>query len=229
MIRYYDTSDNLLYTLTIDATSTGNGGQALTSTDADGKIISIPAHEGAQNNNSLINALRNINASTWDYYIVDLTDSGGSASSHQMLYFKHCYDNRFKHYQIAWDNGVGFFDYYTFELKSEHSDKVEKKYYSTNVGSWEASTFKETPYEHGTIPHQVRREKRYKLSTGKIGEATAEYLRSLVYSRRIDLIDDEGNVCPVILEDQNLTYNVDKSTSMREYTFTFKLANEIEA
>ena len=229
VIRYYDTSDNLLYTLTIDATSTGNGGQALTSTDADGKIISIPAHEGAQNNNSLINALRNINASTWDYYIVDLTDSGGSASSHQMLYFKHCYDNRFKHYQIAWDNGVGFFDYYTFELKSEHSDKVEKKYYSTNVGSWEASTFKETPYEHGTIPHQVRREKRYKLSTGKIGEATAEYLRSLVYSRRIDLIDDEGNVCPVILEDQNLTYNVDKSTSMREYTFTFKLANEIEA
>lgn len=228
-IRYYDTSDTLLYTLNIDATLSANGGQSLTSTDADGKITAIPAHEGSQDNNALINALRNVNASTWDYYVIDLKDSGGSASSHQMLYFKHCYDKRFKHYQIAWDNGVGFFDYYTFELKSEHSDRVEKKYYSTNVGTWEGSTFKESTYEHGTIPHHVHREKRFKLSTGKVTEATAEYLRSLVYSRRIDLIDDEGNVCPVILEDQNLTYNVDSSTSMREYTFTFKLANHIEA
>lgn len=228
-IKYYDDDDNLLYTLTIDATLAASGGQALNAQDEDGKILAVPAYSGSQDNNSLISTLRNLNANAWDYYTIQIVGNVTGVPPLKWVFFNHCADNRFNHYQIAWDNGIGFYDYYTFHLKSEHTKKVETKNYSTNHGTWAAAGYTEQPYDRNTVPYKVKEEQEYKLFTGKIPEATARYLKGILSSRKIDMIDDLGNILPVVCTDSSLTYGVDTTNSMRDYSFTFKLAQYIDA
>lgn len=122
-IKYYDEDDTLLYTLTIDATLVASGGQALNAQDEDGKILAVPAYAGAQDNNSVISTLRDLNAQGWDYYTMQITGNTSGVPPLKWVFFTHCFDNRFSQYQIAWDNGVGFYDYHTFYLKSEHTKR----------------------------------------------------------------------------------------------------------
>ena len=223
--KFYDEDDNLLYTYTVDTTDPNNGGQALNSSDEDGKVLSFPAFEGAIKTIAEINS----NTSGYDYYTIQLTGQPTFSPPESWVFFKHREDCRFKRFTVAWDNGVGFYDYYTFILKAENTKKVEAKNYSTNLGTWTESSFNRTGFNRNTKTYTIKEEKLWKLSTGKIPEATALYLSHILSARKIDLIDEDLKVLPVTLEDTTFSFNENMSNTMREYTFTFKLAQYIEA
>ena len=229
-VTFFDSEGNQLYQRNVNTTSGTAGGQALNATDVDGKILATASHPKAMENTIFLSVGIGYD---WDYYTLQMfNNSGGSpddAKSRKWAFFKDCGDARFKPFQVAWDNGQGWFDYFTFNLKSEHEESVSKKNYETNIGSWSESTFKINPFNHGVKPYKVIPEKMWTVSTGKIPEATAQYLRHILKARRIDLIDENGSILPVILEKTSMKFDVDMSPKMREYSFTFKLAQRIDA
>lgn len=221
-VKYYD-EDGSQVSGTLNLPIASLGGQAIDSTDSAGKIMSLHTHIGSHRNSGW-----SVPAGA-EYISFQLRNDGGFYVSKKFVYYRYEGDCRFNKYQLAWDNGIGFYDYYTFNLKAELEDRAEKKNYSTNIGTWSGTTYRQYTEEANTRAYQVNQEKKWKLSTGKVPEEVAEYLKHILTARKIDLIDENGTILPVTLEDTNFTYNKEMSNTMKEYTFTVKLAQYIEA
>ncbi len=224
---WYNDAGTSLGTWTYDATDPANGGQALNSTDPEGKVLCVPMHWGAlSNNDSVIGTFTN--ALAWTHVTIQLLRSDSSAANFKWCVFKDCSGNKNELYQLAWDNGVGFWDYFTFKPQTMHEESASKKQYNTNVGTYGAEDFTILPFDAGTKNYQVIPKRSWTLSSGKIDEELSKYLKEIIKARQVQLITPEGDVLPVIVDTESTNFYRDRTNKLYDFQVKVTLAQSLE-
>jgi len=226
---WYNASNVALVNTIIDLELASNGGQDLDSTDATGKVLAAPCHWGSmsQNIGTLVGAYTN--AISWEHYTIQLLKSDGNPANYPWVFYKECSGNKNELYQLAWTNGVGFWDYYTFTPKAEHEESVEKKQYSTNVGSYSSANFKIFKYEASTKNYQITPKRSWTLASGKIDENLSMYLKDILKARQVQLIGPDGSILPVIVDTNSTKFFKDRTNNLYDFQIKVTLAQSLEA
>ena len=224
---WYNDAGTSLGTWTYDVTDPANGGQALGSTDPEGKVLCAPFHWGSMSNNgSVIGTFTN--ALAWTYVTIQLLRSDSSAANFKWCVYKDCDGNKNELYQLAWDNGVGFYDYFSFKPMTEHEESAEKKQYNTNVGSYSATDFTILPFEAGKKNYQVVPKRSWTLTSGKIDENLSQYLKNIIKARKVDLILPDGSVLPVVVDTNSTKFYRDRTNKLYDFQVKVTLAQSLE-
>jgi len=226
---WFNASNVALVNTIIDLELSSTGGQDLDSTDATGKVLAAPCHWGSmsQNTSTLIGAYTN--AIAWEHYTIQLLKSDGNPANYPWVFYKECSGNKNELYQLAWTNGVGFWDYYTFTPKAEHEESVEKKQYSTNVGSYSSANFKIFKYEASTKNYQITPKRSWTLASGKIDENLSMYLKDILKARQVQLIGPDGSILPVIVDTNSTKFFKDRTNNLYDFQIKVTLAQSLEA
>ncbi len=228
-IRYewFDSSGTSLQAWTYDATDAANNGQALNATTSDGKILCAPMYWGAlSNNGSFIGTFTN--ALAWDFYTIQLIQADATSANFKWAFYKDCTGNKNELYQLAWTNGVGFWDYFTFKPQTMHEESASKKQYNTNVGTYSGSDFKIYPFEAGSKNYQVIPKRSWTLSSGKIDEELSKYLKEIIRAKQVQLITPEGDVLPVIVDTNSTNFYRDRTNKLYDFQVKVTLAQSLE-
>lgn len=225
---WYDSSGTQLATVTTDMEDPVNGGQALNSTDPEGKVLAVPCHWGSmlQASSSLVSVYTSSLA--WTYYTIQLVRSDSNGANFKWAFYKDCAGNKNELYQLAWTNGVGFWDYFTFMPQTMHEESASKKQYNTNVGSYGADEFKIFKYDAGTKNYQVIPKRSWTLSSGKIDEELSKYLKEIIKARQVQLITPEGDVLPVIVDTESTNFYRDRTNKLYDFQVKVTLAQSLE-
>lgn len=232
---WYDDAGTQLATYTGSVVDPANGGQTLASTDPEGKIQAVPCHWGSMSNatSSLIATFTN--AFNWTYYTIQLKQSDTNVANDLWCFYKDCNGNKnytkdFEGiYQLAWSNGFGFWDYYTFDTIAKHETSASKKQYSTNVGTYSEAVFNLHPFDTGKKNYQVVPDLMWTLSTKKIDENLSQYLKNIIKAREVQLITPEGDVLPVIVETNATEFYKYKHNKLYDFSIKVKLAQTLLA
>jgi len=225
---WHNAAGTVLATATIDVTDAAQGGQALNSTSPTGKVQAIPCHWGSMSQEGVLIG-GYTNALDWVYYTIQLIQTNDDIANSKWGFYKECSGNKNELYQLAWTNGVGFWDYYTFTPKAEHEESVEKKQYSTNVGSYSSANFKIFKYEASTKNYQITPKRSWTLASGKIDENLSMYLKDILKARQVQLIGPDGSILPVIVDTNSTKFFKDRTNNLYDFQIKVTLAQSLEA
>ena len=225
--EWFNSAGTSLQAWTYDATDVANNGQALNATTSDGKVLCSPMHWGAlSNNGSFIGTFTN--ALAWEYYTIQLIQADSNVANFKWAFYKDCTGNKNELYQLAWTNGVGFWDYFTFKPQTMHEESASKKQYNTNVGTYGGSDFMLYPFDAGTKNYQVIPKRSWTLSSGKIDEELSKYLKEIIRAKQVQLITPEGDVLPVIVDTNSTNFYRDRTNKLYDFQIKVTLAQSLE-
>ena len=171
--------------------------------------------------------------STWHHYIINFRKSGGSPAARSIAVFKADDECRFDKVRLAWTNSRGGWDYFNFTKRSEESYSVERKRYRKVVGNYgtadETTAFGFNTYDRGMTERSPFVEKMLRIRTDFLTEGQFEYLKNLIYSESVYIINADGSATPVLIDNNNYTAIKTRSYTKTDLELTLKFSNDYTA
>jgi hypothetical protein len=171
--------------------------------------------------------------STWNHYLINFRKSGGSAAARSIAVFKADDECRFEKIRLGWTNSRGGWDYFNFTKRSEDSYSVERKRYRKVVGNYgtadESTAFGFNTYDRGMTERSPFVEKMMRIRTNFLTEGQFEYLKNLIYSESVYIINADGSATPVLIDSNNYTAIKTRSYTKTDLELTLKFSNDYTA
>jgi hypothetical protein len=171
--------------------------------------------------------------STWHHYLINFRKSGGSAAARSIAVFKADDECRFEKIRLGWTNSRGGWDYFNFTKRSEESYSVERKRYRKVVGNYgtadETTAFDFNTYDRGLTERSPFVEKMLRIRTDFLTEGQFEYLKNLIYSESVYIINADGSATPVVIDSNNYTAIKTRSYMKNDLELTLKFSNDYTA
>ena len=169
----------------------------------------------------------------WHHYLIRFRNSGGTSTGRSIAVFKADDECRFDKIRLAWTNSRGGWDYFNFTKRSEESYSVERKRYRKVVGNYatadEAEAFNFNTYDRGLTERSPFVEKMLRIRTDFLTEGQFEYLKNLIYSESVYMIDADGVATPVLIDSNNYTAIRTRSFRKTDLELTLKFSNDYTA
>jgi len=169
----------------------------------------------------------------WHHYLINFRNSGGSATARSIAVFKADDECRFDKIRLGWTNSRGGWDYFNFTKRSEESYSVERKRYRKVVGNYatadEAEAFNFNTYDRGLTERSPFVEKMMRIRTDFLTEGQFEYLKNLIYSESVYMINIDGSATPVLIDSNNYTAIRTRSFRKTDLELTIKFSNDYTA
>jgi hypothetical protein len=170
---------------------------------------------------------------TWNHYLINFRKSGGSAAARSIAVFKADDECRFEKIRLGWTNSRGGWDYFNFTKRSEESYSVERKRYRKVVGNYgtadESTAFGFNTYDRGMTERSPFVEKMMRIRTDFLTEGQFEYLKNLIYSESVYIINADGSATPVLIDSNNYTAIKTRSYVKTDLELTLKFSNDYTA
>lgn len=170
----------------------------------------------------------------WHHYLINFKTPGGLACARSIAVFKADYDCRFDKVRLGWTNSRGGWDYFNFTKRSEESYSVERKRYRKVVGNYgtadyhgEGFTF--NTYDRGLTERSPFVEKMLRVRTDFLTEGQFEYLKNLIYSESVYIINIDGSATPVVIDSNNYTAIRSRSYVKTDLELMLKFSNDYTA
>ena len=171
--------------------------------------------------------------STWNHYLITFRKSGGSPAARGIAVFKAAEECRFDKVRLGWTNSRGGWDYFNFTKRSEQSYSVERKRYRKVVGNYatadETTAFDFNTYDRGLTERSPFVEKMMRIRTDFLTEGQFEYLKNLIYSESVYIINPDGTATPVLIDSNNYTAIKTRSYAKTDLELTLKFSNDYTA
>jgi hypothetical protein len=171
--------------------------------------------------------------STWNHYIINFRKSGGTACARSIAVFKADDECRFEKIRLGWTNSRGGWDYFNFTKRSEDSYSVERKRYRKVVGNYgtadETTAFGFNTYDRGMTERSPFVEKMMRIRTDYLTEGQFEYLKNLIYSESVYMINPDGSATPIVIESNNYVAIKTRSFAKTDLELTLKFSNDYTA
>jgi hypothetical protein len=169
----------------------------------------------------------------WHHYLINFLDSGAAPCARSIAVFKADDECRFDKVRLGWTNSRGGWDYFNFTKRSEESYSVERKRYRKVVGNYSTANA-ETPfgfdtYDRGLTERRPFVEKMLRIRTDFLSEAGFEYLKNLIYSESVYIINVDGSATPVVIDSNNYTAIKTRSFRKTDLELTLKFSNDYTA
>ena len=169
----------------------------------------------------------------WHHYLINFFDSGAASCARSIAVFKAADECRFDKIRLGWTNSRGGWDYFNFTKRSEESYSVERKRYRKVVGNYatadEAEAFNFNTYDRGLTERSPFVEKMMRIRTDFLTEGQFEYLKNLIYSESVYMINIDGSATPVLIDSNNYTAIRTRSFRKTDLELTIKFSNDYTA
>jgi hypothetical protein len=169
----------------------------------------------------------------WHHYLLNFRNAGGTATARSLAIFKAADECRFDKIRLGWTNSRGGWDYFNFTKRSEESYSVERKRYRKVVGNYatadEAEAFGFNTYDRGLTERSPFVEKMMRIRTDFLTEGQFEYLKNLIYSESVYMINPKGSAIPVLIDSNNYTAVKSRSSRKTDLELMLKFSNDYTA
>jgi hypothetical protein len=169
----------------------------------------------------------------WHHYLINFRNSGGTACARSIAVFKAADECRFDKIRLGWTNSRGGWDYFNFTKRSEQSYSVERKRYRKVVGNYatadETTAFGFNTYDRGLTERSPFVEKMMRIRTDFLTEGQFEYLKNLIYSESVYIINPDGSATPVLIDSNNYTAIKTRSFAKTDLELMLKFSNDYTA
>jgi hypothetical protein len=148
--------------------------------------------------------------------------NGAAALGQAITYNIECLQ-KYPNVRIKWKNRFGQFDYFNFYMVNRQSFSTEKRTYSPQLGTWEASTLSYNKYDSSTLNYVADSKQAISVNTFWISEDYNDLLKQLLVSAEIYWVYDEANdfVRPLTITSQNITFKTGVVDKLIQYAFDF--------
>ena len=169
----------------------------------------------------------------WHHYLINFRNAGGSATARSIAVFKAADECRFDKIRLGWTNSRGGWDYFNFTKRSEESYSVERKRYRKVVGNYGTAdageAFGFNTYDRGMTERSPFVEKMMRIRTDFLTEGQFEYLKNLIYSESVYIINPDGSATPVLIDSNNYTAVKSRSSRKTDLELMLKFSNDYTA
>jgi hypothetical protein len=170
---------------------------------------------------------------TWHHYLITFRNSGGTSCARSIAVFKADDECRFDKIRLGWTNSRGGWDYFNFTKRSEESYSVERKRYRKVVGNYGTAdageAFGFNTYDRGLTERSPFVEKMMRIRTDFLTEGQFEYLKNLIYSESVYIINPDGSATPVLIDSNNYTAVKSRSSRKTDLELMLKFSNDYTA
>ena len=169
----------------------------------------------------------------WHHYLLNFRNAGGTATARSIVVFKAADECRFDKIRLGWTNSRGGWDYFNFTKRSEESYSVERKRYRKVVGNYGTAdggeAFGFNTYDRGMTERSPFVEKMMRIRTDFLTEGQFEYLKNLIYSESVYIINPKGSATPVLIDSNNYTAVKSRSSRKTDLELMLKFSNDYTA
>jgi len=170
---------------------------------------------------------------TWNHYLINFRTSASAPCARSIAVFKAADECRFDKVRLGWTNSRGGWDYFNFTKRSEESYSVERKRYRKVVGNYgtadETTAFGFNTYDRGLTERSPFVEKMLRVRTDFLTEGQFEYLKNLIYSESVYIINPDGSATPVVIDSNNYTAIKTRSYMKNDLELMLKFSNDYTA
>jgi len=170
---------------------------------------------------------------TWHHYLVTFRNAGGTSCATPIAVFKAADECRFDKIRLGWTNSRGGWDYFNFTKRSEENYSVERKRYRKVVGNYgiadETTSFGFNTYDRGLTERTPFVEKMLRVRTDFLTEGQFEYLKNLIYSESVYIINPDGSATGVVIDSNNYTAIKSRSYAKNDLELMLKFSNDYTA
>lgn len=181
----------------------------------------------------------NLNASTavtekpedypnWRYYIVDIINASGvGVSAPYVFYNAELYgqwDCRYTPVRLAWVNSRSGWDYFNFIKKNEITDTIERKQYKQT--RWRGSSPFYLSSDRVLTDRETLVTQTLSVTSDWIQENEYVFLRSLLVSNQVHIVNDDGSFTPCSIEDTNFLERKERNGKLYNVAFTIKYSQD---
>lgn len=169
----------------------------------------------------------------WHHYLLNFRNAGGTATARSIAVFKADDECRFDKIRLGWTNSRGGWDYFNFTKRSEENYSIERKRYRKVVGNYatadETTAFGFNTYDRGLTERSPFVEKMLRIRTDFLTEGQFEYLKNLIYSESVYIINPDGSATPVLIDSNNYTAVKSRSSRKTDLELMLKFSNDYTA
>lgn len=169
----------------------------------------------------------------WHHYVIGFLNSPSTQVARSIVVFKAADECRFDKVRLAWANSRGGWDYFNFTKRNEQSYSVERKRYRKVVGNYgtadETTAFGFNTYDRGLTERTPFVEKMLRIRTDFLTEGQFEYLKNLIYSQSVYIVNPDGSATPVVIDSNNYTAIKSRSYVKNDLELVLKFSNDYTA
>lgn len=191
-------------------------------------LVIIPAYpKSLEGTTSLIDPADYPN---YKYYSITVTnDTGASQLSAEYVFYPYSSNCIYENVRLAWWSPVsGGFDYFNFDKKNEESIEVERKRVQRVVGNYSTASggFTYNTADRGLMEGDIETRTYLTMTSDYIRENEFALLKNLVRSKAVYIINDDGSILPVVIEDNGFTSRRTRDGKVYNITLRVRYSNE---
>lgn len=167
----------------------------------------------------------------WRYIKIQAQDSGNAqVSVDYILYNTAVYgglDCKHENVRLAWKGFSGGWEYFNFIKRNEESVNVQRKRYQKVIGDYAGTSFTFTKADAGTLEREPIVEQLMEINSDWLTEGEFLFLKSLIVSKQVFILHDNGTVTPVLIETNDYKMPRERSPKKKQLSLKLKLANDL--
>lgn len=141
--------------------------------------------------------------------------------------------NDYPHVQFAWQNSLGYRDYFTFTKKVVHSTKTKNNNFLKGVADYNSTEYTAAIEDRGYTTYSQKIENDFTVSSGYMTDEEAKLLKYLHQAAEVKVRFSTGEYAdqwvPVIITNTSYTEKNYRKDRLFQYTVRFRLASNIKS
>ena len=164
----------------------------------------------------------------WKYYRVRINNTASSQVSADYIFWNECvYGNcecNWPNVRLAWVGARGGYEYFNFKKKSEYTTEVDRKLYKRPLFNNSPTIFYAN--DRGLNQRTNLAQRVLTVTSDYITQDEFIYLRGLIVSNQVQLIDDNGSYVSVNIDDTSYVEKRTYDGKLYNLTLKVRMANE---
>lgn len=165
----------------------------------------------------------------WRYYRVRLLDAVGAQVSADYIFWNECVygtqcECNWPNVRLAWVGARGGYEYENFKKKSEYTTEVDRKTYKRPLFNSTPTIFYAN--DRGLNQRTNLAQRILTVTTDYITQDEFIYLRGLIVSNQVHLINDDGTYVAVNIDDTSYVEKRTYDGKLYNLTLKVRMANE---
>lgn len=158
----------------------------------------------------------------WDFYTIEAYNGASIVSKTYYFINAEKYgqnDCRYDYRRLAWVNSRGGWDYFNFIKKNEVTNNIERKQFKRVLFNGTSSIF--SRYDRQKFDRQNIVTQTLSLVSDWVQENEFEFLRSLMVSNQVHLVNEDGTHIPVSVDESSFLERKERNGKL--YNVTLKV------
>jgi hypothetical protein len=164
----------------------------------------------------------------WKYYRVRINNAASSQVSVDYIFWNECvYGNcecNWPNVRLAWVGARGGYEYFNFKKKSEYTTEVDRKIYKRPLFNNSPTIFYAN--DRGLNQRTNLAQRILTVTSDYITQDEFIYLRGLIVSNQVHLINDDGTYIAVNIDDTSYVEKTSYDGKLYNVTLKVRMANE---